>query len=207
MASLQQEPPLCAKMWWTDGREREVGSLSIVKRDGTGDSGWRGGACCECSALSPGALVRSQPELPRRVMFGCGLTRQRGQCRHSSSHYHQRTLACPWLGYLLGTHACPAAVITGSTSHRMWNSGEPPHLSPVAAFGRVGGPCASPRQHSGAGPGGGGMGEPGGGCEYGRADPATCVPCGGWYRHRGPTHTLPAVPCHLQQLGKLPTGS
>ena len=27
VASLQREPPQCASMWWSDGREREVGQL------------------------------------------------------------------------------------------------------------------------------------------------------------------------------------
>jgi hypothetical protein len=36
-ASLQQEPQQYASTEWTDGREREVEPLSIMKRDGTGD--------------------------------------------------------------------------------------------------------------------------------------------------------------------------
>jgi hypothetical protein len=62
------------------GEKEKWGSLSIVKRDGTGDSGWRGGACCECSALSPGAMVRSQPELPRRVRSGYAVAGGLCQC-------------------------------------------------------------------------------------------------------------------------------
>jgi hypothetical protein len=70
MASLRREPSQCVSMWWTDGREKEVGQLIIMKRDGIGDQGWRGRACCEWLGPPPGVMVTSQLELPLRAMSG-----------------------------------------------------------------------------------------------------------------------------------------
>ena len=60
------------------GEKEKWGSLSIMKRDGTGDSGWRGGTCCECLVLSPEVMVMSQPELPQRDMSGSLATQGQG---------------------------------------------------------------------------------------------------------------------------------
>jgi hypothetical protein len=50
------------------GREEKWSSLSIMKKDGTGE--WRTGrrSLLRVASLPPGAMVRSQPELPLRAV-------------------------------------------------------------------------------------------------------------------------------------------
>ena len=60
-----------------------------MKRERAGDStdGWRGLACCEWSALPPGAMViRSQPEIPLRTMSESIATQQQGLVSMSMPH-------------------------------------------------------------------------------------------------------------------------
>ena len=47
VAILQWEQPHVQVHGGQMGEKKKWNSLSIVKRDGTGDSGWRGVACCE----------------------------------------------------------------------------------------------------------------------------------------------------------------
>ena len=69
--------------------------------------------------------------------------------------------------------------ITGPNPHRMWHF-EELALSLTAGSPWENRPCTLPRQHSGAGPGGRGMGEPAPrAVECGRADPTTCLPWSG----------------------------
>lgn len=50
------------------GEKEKWRSLNIVKRDGTGDLGWKEVACFEWLAPPLGAMVRSHPELPLRAI-------------------------------------------------------------------------------------------------------------------------------------------
>lgn len=61
VTSLQQGQAQYAKIWWTNGREREAGQLEQSQ-------GWKRVDCQEWPALPLGATVRSQPKLPLRAM-------------------------------------------------------------------------------------------------------------------------------------------
>lgn len=51
-------------------QEEKWSKLTIIKRDRTGDQEWREVSCCECPALPSGVMVRSQLELPLRMVSG-----------------------------------------------------------------------------------------------------------------------------------------
>lgn len=51
------------------GEKAKYGSLSIMEKDGTGDSRVERSSLCEWPALSLGAMVRSQVQLTLKHMF------------------------------------------------------------------------------------------------------------------------------------------
>jgi hypothetical protein len=99
---------------------------SIMKRERAGDStdGWRGLACCEWSALPPGAMViRSQPELPLRTMSESIATQQQGLVSMSMPHVTIREHEDVWSRPLPGPCECLGAVYN-------WNPHPHPHSHP-----------------------------------------------------------------------------
>lgn len=133
-AGLQQDPPQCVSVWWTDG-EKQWSSLSTVKGHGTVDSRARGGACCGRPALPPRPRVRSQVERPLRTMLHGYAEAGVGVCGSYYTSEHDMSL----VGQLLGDSLAPSLI-----AHWQQHS--------------VTRPCTSPRQCTGAGPGGMNMG-------------------------------------------------
>ena len=106
-------------------------------------------------ALPPGAIVKSQP----KAMSASVAVEQQGSV--SMGHITTRKHGdIPGWGSHHGPCECPGSVqdlVPPLTRNNILSSR----------------PCALPRQHSGAGPGGGGVGKPTPGHECWRADPDT----------------------------------
>ena len=111
----------------------------------------------------------SQPKLPPRIMSGYVATQQQG----SVLILPLENMGTSLVGAAITDHVNAQGLCkTGSVPHWLWGYGDlvPPLTRNNILSSR---PCALPRQHSGAGPGGGGVGKPTPGHECWRADPDT----------------------------------
>lgn len=138
------------------GEEEKQNSLSPVKEDGVGDH----------DKAPTRAATKGHVWVHGYAVTGVGVN-------VPGSHYHYGDSPDP--GGHLGPHGCPGAVQNCPHHHHpQQHWGEMP-LPLTCSSTRKSGPCASPEQHSGAGPGGRGTGELAPKDES-RTGPTTCLP-------------------------------